>query len=249
MLINTIICDDNERARYFLHEIVNKIGKNEINIISHAKNGHELIKLSKQTKPDLILLDIDMPGINGIETAKKILETSPNIQFIFTTAYPSFSIECFEVHPFDYLLKPISIERLGRSFDALIKKLSNEQPVPEPMISLTSDYNSYTLKQNDIYFVERAGRKLLIHTRHKQLEIYDSIKNFQGKLNSQLFIRSHNSYLINKQSINKIKKGIGSSYEVFFENYNKPAYISRRNLVAFENVPKNVIDWPIIQGF
>ena len=104
MVVKAMICDDNENARYVLKEFIKKIDKKEIVVIGEAKDGHELVKLCKNNKPDLILLDIDMPGINGIEAAKQIIDISPDILFIFTTAYSSYSIECFEVHPFDFLL-------------------------------------------------------------------------------------------------------------------------------------------------
>jgi len=238
MIVKTIICDDNENSRYILNEFIKRINRKEILVIGEASNGNELIKLCQNNKPNLILLDIDMPGINGIETAKQIIKFSPDMFFIFTTAYPSFSIQCFEVHPFDFLLKPISIERLEKSLDSLISKLSKNSDVDsDSIISFGSGHNSLLMKQKDILFVERTGRKLLIHTRTKQIEVYSSLKKLQDELDPQTFIRSHNSYLINKHAIKKIKRDIGTCYEVTFNNYNNSAYISRRNLVIFEDLP------------
>lgn len=237
MGIKTIICDDNEKARYILCEYIKRLGMDEIEIIGQATGGFNLIDMCNHLSPDLILLDIDMPLINGIQAAKEILSFLPDVNFIFITAYPSYSIESFEVHPFDYILKPVIIERLGVSLEKFIQKFPKKQDAEvNQLVSFISNYNDYSIPQNDILFIERTGRKLLIHTVNEQIELNSSLKNFECKLNPKIFIRAHNSYLINIQAVSKIKKGIGKSYEVQFKNYDKIAYINKKNLIKLESI-------------
>lgn len=235
MSIKTVICDDNEKARYIIVKYIKKLNIPEIDVIAEAQNGYELVEICKKQNPDLILLDIDMPFINGIDTAKKIIEFLPDTFFIFITAFSSFSLDAFEIHAFDYILKPVSIERLEKSLLHIIQKKIESISDSSNNVTFISKHNLYSIKQNDILFIERTGRKSLIHTRNKKLEIYESLNNLQNKLNSNIFFRSHNGYIINKHAIEKINKSFGEPYEVVFKNYCSPAYISRRKMLDLYN--------------
>lgn len=242
MIVKTLICDDNEKARYILKEYLKIISAKEIEVIGEAENGYGLIELCKKNCPDLILLDIDMPFINGIETAKKIIEFLPNVTFIFITAYPSYSLEAFEVHPVDFILKPISTDRLEKSINYIIKQFSKNQPTQEnSCFTISSSHSLFPINQNDILYIERVKRKSLIHTSNKILEVNDSLDNIHEKFDSKLFFRAHNSYLVNINAVHKINKRTGGSHEINFKHYNSSAYVSRRNLIKLNNILKNVI--------
>lgn len=240
--IKTVLCDDCKEARYLIKEYINQIAIPEIELVGETQNGYELIEFCKKNKPDLILLDIDMPFINGIETAKKIINFLPDVFFIFITAYPSFSLQAFEVHAVDYIVKPISIERLEKALRYVVKKTRNNNYANNNTITFTSNRNYYSLKPNELLFAERVGRKTLIHTPSKILEVYESLNKLQQKLNPNLFIRTHNSYLVNKSAISKIEKCIGSPSKILIKNYDKHAYLSRNKRLKMDNIQKNVFD-------
>lgn len=236
MIIKTVVCDDNEKARYILRQYIKRLSIKEIELSEEAKNGYELIELCKKIKPDLILLDIDMPFINGIDTAKKIIKFLPDISLIFITAYPSFSLQAFEVHAVDFIVKPVSIERLEKSIKHIIRKTSKNGSGNNDLVTFVSNHNLYSIKQNDIIFAERSGRKTLIHTSSKKIEVYESIRNLQNRLSTKLFIRTHNSYLVNKSVISSIDRRSGGPHEVLFKNYDKTAYVSRKGLIKLDNM-------------
>ncbi len=118
-MLKLVICDDLEKARYILREFIKKIDIKEVEIVGEAENGFELIELCKKVQPDVILLDIDMPGMGGIEAAREIKKIFPKTLYIFISAYPAHAIETFEVYPVDFILKPYSIERLERALASL----------------------------------------------------------------------------------------------------------------------------------
>lgn len=242
MLIKTLICDDNEKARYILKEYLKIISVREIEVVGETQNGYDLIDLCKKEHPDLILLDIDMPFMNGIETAKRIIEFLNDVSFIFITAYSSFSLESFEVHPADFILKPISIDRLEKSLNYITQKISKYKPQKESdYITVSWGHESFPLRKSEILFAERVQRKTIIHTVEKELEVYEALDNLHEKLDHTLFFRSHNSYLININAVSKVDRRVGGSHKISFKNYNNCAYISRRNLISLNNILKNVI--------
>lgn len=242
MLIKTLICDDNEKARYILKEYIKIQPVRGIKVIGEAQNGYDLIDLCKKECPDLILLDIDMPFINGIETAKQIIEFFPNVCFIFITAYPSFSLEAFEVHPVDFILKPISTSRLEKSFNYMIQKnLKNQSSTQSNCLTINSGHELFPINLHDILYIERVKRKSLIHTSNKILEVNESLDNLHEKFDTKFFFRSHNSYLVNINAVSKINKRMGGSHKINFRDYNNCAYVSRRNLISLNNLLINVI--------
>lgn len=231
MPLKVVICDDNEKARYILRSYLEKLDLSEIEIISEANNGVELIDICRDTSPDVILLDIDMPGINGIDAAKKIIEFLPNASFIFITAYMSYAFDSFEVYPVDFILKPVSIERLEKSLKRIINRKGAEpKEASNSFVTFVSNHEKYSVEQNSIIFIERVGRKTVIHTSVKTFEVYEPISSIQKRLDQDLFTRVHRSYLVNKKSNYKVGKTLGRSRKIIFDGYDKPAYISRKKI-------------------
>ena len=231
MTLKVVICDDFEKARDIIKRYLEILNIREIEIIGEAQNGMELIDICKETHPDVILLDVDMPVITGIDAAKKIVEFLPKVSFIFITAHPSFAI--------DYILKPVSIERLEKSIRHIISKRSEiDKNIQDDIITFSSSHEVYSINQKDIFFIERDERKTIVHILLKPIVIYESLDSIQVKLDSDLFIRTHRSYLVNKLVISKVGNPLGRVREIVFKNYDKPAYISRKSMSKLEKLIK-----------
>ena len=141
MSFRTIIIDDESLARERLKTLLD--GNEFIDIIACAKNGIEAVELINEKKPDLIFLDIQMPGLNGFEVLQK-LEKLPYI--IFATAYDEYALKAFETNSIDYLLKPIEKERLNKSIGklrALTGNNENSQDFNEKIRNLISSLNNH----------------------------------------------------------------------------------------------------------
>lgn len=110
MPLNILIADDEAPARNRMRDLLNDI--EQVTVVAEAKNGKEAIDLALQTKPDLMLLDIRMPVMDGIEAAQHAQKLEPKPHIIFTTAFDTYAIKAFDLNAIDYLLKPIRLERL-----------------------------------------------------------------------------------------------------------------------------------------
>jgi two-component system response regulator AlgR len=114
-LLKILIADDEAPARSRLRDLLSEISN--ISIVAEAQNGKQALELANETKPDLLLLDIRMPLMDGLETAQHAQKLDPKPHIIFTTAYDVYAIKAFDLNAIDYLLKPIRVERLQTAID------------------------------------------------------------------------------------------------------------------------------------
>ncbi len=157
----TLIIDDERLARQELSSMLSNYS--EINIIDEAKNGEEGIEKIKEHNPDLIFLDISMPGMTGFEMLKK-LENIPHV--IFVTAYDEFALKAFEVNALDYVLKPIDPERLSEAIGKLRSKEENDFESEEIIVSrkdkkLTTDDRIFIKDGEKCFFVQLSDVRIL----------------------------------------------------------------------------------------
>ncbi|WP_282014350.1 LytR/AlgR family response regulator transcription factor [Marinifilum flexuosum] len=154
---------------------------------------------------DLLFLDINMPKMNGIEWLKS-LDQTPKV--IFTTAYPEYAVEGFDLNALDYLLKPFSFERFLRSvnkFLSLQEKIGEKQENQEETILVKSNKKTYLLKPSELNYIESDGDYLKLHRKDDCLVIHDTLKHFQTKLPSNDFMRIHRSFIINLGKIDYLE--------------------------------------------
>jgi two-component system, LytTR family, response regulator len=195
-------------------------------VVGEANNGVDAIKIINEFKPDLIFLDIQMPGLTGFEILEH-LEEIP--QIIFSTAYDKYALQAFEVHAVDYLLKPYTRER----FKHAVQRIRNEeqpnpvQPLAESLLINSTHYPERILVQigqkliniavTDIIWIEADGDYArLITLNGKYLSNY-GISILEAKLNPNSFIRVHRSSLINLKYIKEVQK-YPSNYDVIMQN-------------------------------
>ena len=220
-----IIADDEAAGRTLIKQYLADFPS--LIIVGEANNGVDAIKLINEFKPDIIFLDIQMPGLTGFEVLTHIDEIP---QIIFSTAYDKYALQAFEVHAIDYLLKPYTRER----FKAAIQKLRNDaqqqqpniQPLAESLIN-TAQYPEkiliqlnqklITISLSDVLWIDADGDySKLITTKGNYLSNY-GISLLENKLNPQNFIRVHRSSIINLAFVKEIQKQI-SSYDVIMQN-------------------------------
>ena len=232
-MLNTVICDDNPDSNYILTEYIKQINIPQIKILNTFEDGYSLINFCNKFKVDLILLDVNMPIINGIETGKEILKILPDVSIILLTGSAEYSMQAFEIHAIDYLIKPISPDTLKKSLGYIVKKFSEPNKDTSSFspnnthVTFSTKSSTYSIRQGELIFAERVGRKTLLHTTDTTLEIYESLKNLENRLDKKSFIRTHNSYLVNKSAIFKIEKSKSGIGKVFLKDTDKIAYISR----------------------
>jgi two-component system LytT family response regulator len=212
--IRAVIVDDEELARALLRELL--AAHPDIEVIAECANGFEAVKAVNEQKPDLLLLDIQMPKLDGFDVLELI---GGDVAVIFVTAYDSFAIRAFEVHAVDYLLKPFGAERLADALDRARARVAvqerppirelvtaaarREPPLTRVLIRDRSDVHvipvekiDYIEAQDDYAAFKVAGRTLLKEQTLGELETL---------LDPRRFVRIHRRYLLNVSRLSKIE--------------------------------------------
>jgi DNA-binding LytR/AlgR family response regulator len=220
---NCIIVDDEQIAREILISYLDKI--TQIKVVASCKNVQDAMAVLEKNNIDLILLDINMPEISGMQFAK-ILDKK--IKIIFTTAYREYAVDGFDIQAIDYLLKPISFERFNSAIakfldlktpELLFDNLENKSVKPT-FIFVRADRKMLKISFDEILYIESLSDYIKIHTTSKTIITRETISNMEAKLPQKKFLRIHRSYIIALQKI--------TSYtNEFIEINNKALAISR----------------------
>lgn len=203
--INIAICDDEEIQVDLLDKYVkNWSEKNNIKIkIEHFYNGKSFeFAWSIDKKYSILLLDIEMPGLNGMELAKIIRKEDDLLNIIFITAIPDYIGEGYDVSAINYLMKPISEEKLYECLDRIIEKI----PKDEKTILIDVEGENIQIKQNDIKYIESFSHYIEINTYYNKYITRRNIGNIEKELAENIFIRCHRSYIVNLLHIKIIGK-------------------------------------------
>ncbi|MES2331589.1 MAG: response regulator [Bacteroidota bacterium] len=216
--IRAIIVDDEPNARRALRGLLEE-NFSQVEIMADCKNVPEAVKSINKHKPDLIFLDIAMPGYSGFELLDFFDEQSLNFKIIFVTAYSEHSLRAFETSAVDYILKPVRLEHMTRA----LKKISVEEPVNEnrqykvlkenfsnqsdKKIVLQTAETIFVVKMDDIIYLQADGSYTRFYTTsHGVLTITKKLIDFEYLESSGPFFRTHRSYIVNLNHIKKVDK-------------------------------------------
>jgi two-component system, LytTR family, response regulator len=224
--LTVVLAEDDDSSRLLLSKFIG--GLPEFKVIGEASTGEELVDLVMMKQPDIALVDIHMPVINGVEAVRKCREISPHLQVIFTTGSVDFAVDAFNVSAVDYVVKPIERTRLYIALEKAKKSIQMENHLRSESL------NKFTIKSNnafiyldvqDILFIEKEGRKCIIHTTDNQFDTTQTLQELEEQLPNH-FYKSHRSYIINIRKIEKIAP-FGETYLAYFASEKKVAHISK----------------------
>lgn len=238
----SLLIDDERLAREELKSLLKDY--HEIEIIDEAKNGEEGIQKIKELKPDLVFLDINMPGMNGFDMIKH-LDEIPRV--IFVTAYDEYAIKAFEVNALDYIMKPVDPERLKEA----VQKLTNEDDFISSQQSLISRKDR-VLSVNDRVFIkdgekcwfielskvrmmESDGNYVKVYFDNFRPLILRSLNSFEERLDPEYFFRANRKFIINLQWISSIENWFNGGLQVELREGEK-VEISRRQAIRFKEM-------------
>jgi DNA-binding LytR/AlgR family response regulator len=202
-----IIVDDNKMARMALKQLVSQVPALEL--VAECNDAAEALDSLDSTQVDLLLLDIEMPGMNGFDLIKKMGNNKPFI--IFTTAKKDYAVEAFELNVVDYLVKPIALPRFKQAIEKAQEAIeSNKQEVKVEEQGFVFVKDNGVLKRiaiDDIIFLEAMGDYVKVHTPQKFHVVHATLKSIEEKLPSSKFIRVHRSYIVAINKIDYIQEG------------------------------------------
>lgn len=197
------IVDDEKSIRLMMKEYIERF-QEESGIamdITMFCSGVELLENYKKIF-DIIIFDVDMPGLNGMETAKKVREQDNNVTIIFITNMAQYAINGYEVDAVDYIIKPISYYDFSMKFHRTVAKASQKK---DHIIMIDTAAGCRRLKVASITYVEIISHYLYFHTEKDVYKVRGSMKEWEGELKSYGFARTHKSYLVNMKFIEEIK--------------------------------------------
>ncbi len=212
-----LIIDDEKLARDLLREYLSSI--DEIELLDECAKGSEAVEKINKLKPDLIFLDVQMPGLNGFDVLDEI-DHEPYV--IFTTAYDQYAIKAFERNAIDYLLKPVDEERFKAAIERALKRKKMEEGRIEDLlgglreVKPRESYDSHIFVQKseklfnlpieEIIYLEASGDYTIISTKNDQFVSSSGIGKLEEIMNPDTFIRVHRSTIVNVNYLKEIER-------------------------------------------
>ncbi|SNY42534.1 two component transcriptional regulator, LytTR family [Arsukibacterium tuosuense] len=226
--MKVIVVDDSRLARLELAEQLNHI--HGTSLVGEAANIRQAKQQIEALKPDVVLLDINMPGGDGFKLLEQ-LDYLP--QVIFVTAYDNYAVKSFEYNALDYLLKPVTLNRLQAAFDKLQPVNQNEQKLAlHQQFFIKDGDNCYFVKLADVICFEAMGNYTRVHLADATPATYRSISAIAQRLPAESFFRANRSWIINTNYIKEITPSVAGGFDVKLQR-NKQVEISRRQASAF----------------
>ncbi|MET0356864.1 MAG: LytTR family DNA-binding domain-containing protein [Cellvibrio sp.] len=234
--MKVIVVEDSRLAR---EGLVNMLKEHaELEIIGAADHPASALEIIKNTRPDLIFLDIHMPGESGFDLLEK-LDYTPKV--IFTTAYSEYAIRSFDYNTVDYLLKPISDERLKVAIDKL-KVLPLDSSLPlKPLLDINSRMfvkdgeKCHLIPLESIRYFESQKNHVRIFFGKDNAFVKKSLNNIEERLPRKYFFRANRQYIVNLHAITSIEEAVGDGYEITMSD-GKTLEVSRRNAVELKDL-------------
>ena len=232
MTIRTILVDDEKLAIQGLELRLAKYP--DVEIIDTCSNGREAIRKIKTGKPDLVFLDIQMPGFDGFSVVKGVMEIEPPL-FVFVTAYAEHAIKAFEANAVDYLLKPVDDDRLADALDRARTRMSEKRGLEEAeklkvvlaevapdamdampdeeevagrfekLINIKDRGQIFRVDVDSIEHIEAAGDYMCIYTGDNSLILRETMKDLERRLDPRVFQRVHRSTIVNLNQVRQVK--------------------------------------------
>ena len=226
--VSTLVVDDEPLAREELSYLLKDFP--EIEILDSASNGLEALEMIEHLEPELVFLDVQMPGLDGLGLIAKLREKGgPLPHFVLTTAFDQYAIEAFRLHAFDYLLKPIEKERVAETV-ARVKRMVEEKQLamektPEPsaarhaiqrtkLLVKANNRNLIVDAQDMIYATIDDGLITVVTSQFEGQSNYRTIEELQSNLDPGLFWRVHRSFLVNINKIREVIPWFKSSFQL-----------------------------------
>ena len=260
--IRVVIADDQEGMRLILRKMIEKA--EGFVLCAEADNGTKVLDLVEQHKPHVCFLDVEMPGMTGLECAKAIQDTDPHTMIVFATAHDDYRAQAFEVYAFDYMVKPFKLERVMKTLERIRKvmqgrnqaiaaiealeeqKLAAVEAAKDKLrtrsaaggrIMLRHKEGVHFVNQADILLIQRENRSTVLYaTGGRRFETSESLGDVEERLDEGIFFRCHKSYIINLNVIDSITPYGRWTYVVHLVGTEQDALITHEKYEELERM-------------
>jgi two-component system, LytTR family, response regulator AlgR len=238
-----LIVDDESLARDRIKRILEEQGEHEI--VGEAGNGQDALQKIEQTHPDVVLLDIRMPGIDGLEVARHMVTIDEPPAVIFTTAYDEYALEAFKVHAVDYLLKPVRAERLIEALGKALKpnkvqwkslnRKEDGSPKARTHISSRTRRGIVLVPVKDIYYFKAEHKYVTVRHTEGEVLIEDTLKELETEFAGK-FLRIHRNCLVATDHIQALEKNANAQPCIRLRGLAERLDVSRRHVAHVRQV-------------
>ncbi len=242
--MKTLIVDDERLARIELRRLLQEFPK--IEIVGEAANADEALQLIEELEPELLFLDIQMPGRNGFELLSALKGSAPDV--IFTTAFDEYAIKAFEYNALDYLLKPIDTERLKEAISRIEENFPAGDGQPKAEINRTDKIlgqddqvfvkdgdRCWFVKLSKVRLFESMGNYVRLYFDDQKPLVLKSLNSLEERLDQQAFFRANRKHIINLAWVDKIEPWFSGGLLVTLQGGDK-IEISRRQTIRFKEL-------------
>ncbi|KJR96465.1 MAG: LytTR family transcriptional regulator [Peptococcaceae bacterium BRH_c4a] len=250
MDLTLLIAEDDPSMRQVIR---NAVGASPgIVVLGEADNGNEALKLYERLRPRVVMVDIDLPGKNGLDLAQEIFDINPWTYIVFCTGFSEYRDKAFEIYAFDYLVKPFKIERITQTMNRIVaieRSRASEarkveiQPVKNAAVQgskLFRDAEKFLMIDlKDIVFITRENRRTTVHYAGGKVLTEETLGSLEEQLKKQMFFRSHKGFLINLNLVKEMIPCGKSTYQVVMANTSERPLMTWDKLRELENMTKN----------
>ncbi len=248
-MVRVLIVDDEPLARDALRLLLE--ARDDVEVIGECVNGKEAVRSILEDKPELVLLDIQMPVMDGLEVVRTVGPDKMPV-VVFATAFDEYALKAFEAHALDYILKPIDDDRFDQAIDRAVERIRQERvgDLSSQLVGLLGSTDQVTkkpdtdgrfdsrimikdresvvfLKPADIDWIEAAGDYVMLHSGDAKHMLRDSMTGMESRLDPSLFVRIHRSTIVNIDRIKELKSYFHGDYLVYLRD-GRELRLSRR---------------------
>ncbi len=221
--MHIVICDDDPLVVQELRDILEEV--KGADIVCYP-DGESL--LARENRVDIAFLDVEMPGITGIQVGAKLKERNPNVKIFIVTAYPDYLDEAMRYQVFRYLSKPIDSERLRRNLSDALHQLT----MASREYAVTTAGGVFTYRAEELVCIEAQNRRVLVHTTEGTLQSDKSMDYWREQLTLPCFFQTHRSYIVNMRYVSSIGRDMVT---LKYRGRELTAFLTRRRYTTFKD--------------
>ena len=198
-MIKIVVCDDEERDRNLIQRSASRImdSLGQPYVLEAYGSGLELLE-KHPGDMDVLLIDIQMRLMDGLETARAIRKYDDNVKIIFVTSYPQYAYDGYRVRAFSFIVKPIKYSELCTELTAAVNAIVRSRGTD---LVIRDGQTSFHISSRDILYLEVQNHNVIFHTAERQISVYAKLADYESKLREKGFFRCHKSFLVNQQHI------------------------------------------------
>lgn len=234
MTLKVFIADDDAGMRLVLRNIIEST--EDMELIGEAADGGEAVRRCVDLKPDVVFIDVEMPGITGVEASKQIRALLPDCALVFVTAHSEYMQDAFEFYAFDYLVKPFKTDRVRQTLRRIQKASLKEKVLPAPALMIKNRDAISFVPIKDIILIYIEGRTTYIVTPDASYATSESLSDIARKLDDATFFRCHRAYIVNITAVTKVYPYGRWTYLVKLKGTDKDALITHEKLEKLQSI-------------